>query len=84
MAIYQKSTTPQIIKTTTVNITTNFKDALVDVYVDGIKQTSITVAEFKGIVNLKGLSSGNHTLMFVYAGNEHKHEAQKPERLEVK
>lgn len=22
--------------------------------------------------------------LFVYAGNEHKHEAQKPERLEVK
>ena len=55
---------------TSVNVTTNFENGLIDVYVDGIKQTSITVADYKAIVNVKGLTAGNHTLMFVYAGNE--------------
>ena len=54
---------------TTVNITTNFQSGLVDVYIDGVKQVSVNVDDFKGTVNIKGLSAGNHTLMFVYAGN---------------
>ena len=53
---------------TTVNITTNF-NGLVDVYIDGIKQDSVNVTNFTGTVNIKGLTAGNHTLMFVYAGN---------------
>jgi len=53
----------------TVNVTANFESGLVDVYVDGIKLSPVTIAEFKGIINLPGLTSGNHTLMLVYAGS---------------
>ena len=38
----------------------------------------------KGMLPKNRLGRDMYRQLFVYAGNEHKHEAQKPERLEVK
>ena len=54
-----------------VNITTNFKNGNLDVYIDGVKQNTLEIINNNGIINLKNLSGGNHTVMLIWAGNDH-------------
>ena len=53
----------------TVDVTANFPSGSVSVYVDGKKQNNININAGKGVIDLEGLSAGNHTIQLVFDGN---------------
>ena len=52
-----------------INVTTNFPNGVLEVYVDGIKQDNVNINNNIGVIDLAGLSAGNHTIAVSYAGD---------------